>query len=44
MWRTRKWADWRSALSRWRVASRVGCRRSDDMAGVKDGFVACGVG
>ena len=44
MWRTRKCAEGRSALRRWRVASKVGCSRREDILEVREGVMGCGGG
>ncbi len=44
MWRTRKCAEGRSPLRRWRAVSRTGCRDSDDIWCVSDGSWTFGGG
>lgn len=44
MWRTRKWAEGRSWLAIWRVASRVGWRESEEIVAVREASVGFGWG
>ncbi len=44
MWRTRKCADGRSLLRRWRAASRVGWREREEIWGVRGFEVGAGGG